>query len=76
MEVKQFPKVTIRQNEKGKHEFMHIEIKVWRGPKGGISVHNDKMGIIANVPKDSKLYEQLARLFDGGEKIHEGGGDQ
>ena len=67
MDVKKYPNVEVSKD--GRNQFIYSEFKIWRGEEGGISIHKDSAGVIANVPKDSKLYEQLERLFEGGQKI-------
>lgn len=53
----------MKNNQKG--ESILAEIKILLNGKGGISLVNNELNIFANVPVNTKLYQQLMALFEG-----------
>lgn len=56
---------------KSEHQFEVVEFRIWRGPKGGISLNTTEKRpsgttaeVFANVPKHSALYRQLADFLN------------
>jgi hypothetical protein len=45
-------------------QFYNVDLRVWKGKDGGISLNNKDSSIFANVPKGSKLYDHLNRFFE------------
>lgn len=47
----------------GKGRSIQVEMRIIDNGKGGISLANKELEIFANVPVETKLYEQLMTLF-------------
>lgn len=63
MEPRKFPVVERKNGANGVNEFIRMEVKIWRGPKGQITLHSDAHGVIAHIPKKYAIHGQLSRLF-------------
>lgn len=53
----------MKDNQKG--ESISAEMRIILNGKGGISLANKELNIFANVPVNTKLYQQLMPLFEG-----------
>jgi hypothetical protein len=51
--------------DKQQGKSIQAEMRIILNGKGGISLANKELNIFANVPVNTKLYQQLMALFEG-----------